>query len=226
VLVLCFALRGVRAGILTSLAVGFAMIVLPDIVMPSVLMRDYRELTMAMTNVSVSGYNNFSVLVTLERLMHRDWAGHVLEWAPRVPEFGYRIGALAVAVLVLISGCWIWWRRRPGASYTSAACLAFLLLPLGICWTHYFVFAVPLACVCAFGDKSPPVLRLVGALLLAHLIGVTEFSGIPNDYFAVFLSSPPRYPWREALPIVLVIVAVLAALSFSPTDEREGHEHC
>ena len=225
-LLLCFALRGVRAGVITSLAVGFVMAVLPVVVMPAALMHDYREMNLAMTSVSVSGYNNFSVLVTLERLTQSDWAHHVLEWLPRVPELEYRVGALGVAGLVVIAGSWIWWRRRPRASYTSAAVLALLLLPLGICWTHYFVFAVPLALVCTFATKSPVSLRVVGAGLLAELMALADWAGIPNDKFGLFLSDPPRYPWREALPIVLVIGCILAALSLAPSDEREGSERC
>jgi hypothetical protein len=225
-LLLCFALRGVRAGVITSLAVVFTMAVLPDLVMSPVLMHDYHQLTMAMTSVSVSGYNNFSVLVTLERLTQSDWARHVLEWLPRVPPLEYRIAALGVAGLVFGGGSWIWWRRRPRASYTAGACLAFLLLPLGICWTHYFVFAVPLACLCAFGEESPPALRVIGFSLLAGLIGLAEYAGIPNDRFGMFLSDPPRYPWREALPMVLVIGAILAALVFAPAERREGLGRC
>jgi Glycosyltransferase family 87 len=226
VLVLCFALRGVRAGILTSLAVVFTMAVLPDIVMPSQLMHDYREVTMAMTGVSVSGYNNFSILITLERWTQSGWAQQMLSWLPRIPSLQYRLAALGIAGLVFLAGSWIWWRRRPRVGYTTSACLAFMLLPLGICWTHYFVFAVPLALVCAFGDKSPLALRVLGVLLLAELLGLADLAGIPNDRFGSFFAAPPRYPWRESLPIVLVIGTVLAALSLAPPDEREGRERC
>ncbi|HKU43100.1 MAG TPA: glycosyltransferase 87 family protein, partial [Polyangiales bacterium] len=215
-LILCFALRGVRAGLVTSLALAFAMILLPDLVMPSQLMRDYKAMTLALTNVSVSGYNNFSILVTLERLFQPDWGRHVLEWLPRAPEPAYRAAALASAAAVFLVGFALWWWRKPATSYTIAAVLAALLLPLGITWTHYFAFAIPLACLCTFDPKAPAALRVIGVVLLAELIGLAEYAGIPNDRFGQFFSNPPRYPWRQALPIILVIVAVIAALALAP----------
>ncbi len=225
-LLLCFALRGVRAGTITTLAVVFVLVVLPELVMPAVLMRDYREMTLAMTHVSVYGHNNFSVLVTLERLTFSNWSGYVLQWLPHEPQLRHRLGALSITAGSALACMWIWWLRRPRASYAGAAWLAFLLIPLGICWTHYFVFAIPLACLCAFNAECPPVLRAVGVVLLVQLIGLNELSGIPDDRVQAFLSEPARYPWRQTLPIALVLLSVLTALWFAPREKRAENETC
>jgi hypothetical protein len=225
-LLLCFALRGLRAGMLTTLAVVLALVVAPELLMPSALMRDYREMTLAMTQLSVYGHNNFSVLVTLERLGNPNWSGLVLQWLPRAPALVDRLGALAITGLTALACAWLWWWRRPHASYATAAWLAFLLIPLGICWTHYFVFALPLACVCAFDARSPPVLRAIGVVLLVQLIGLSELSGIPDDRVQAFLGDRPRYPWRQALPIALVLVGVLAALWLAPRERPVERTPC
>lgn len=225
-LLLCFALRGVRAGTITAIAVAAVMVVLPELVMPPALMRDYREMTLAMTHVSVFGHNNFSVLVTLERLGMTSWSRYVLQWLPHEPLLGNRIWALVITALTALASAWIWWRRRPRASYTAAAWLAFLLVPLGICWTHYFAFAIPLACVCAFDAKGPRVLRVLGVVLLVQLIGLIELCGIADDRVQEFLSNPPRFPWRPALPIALVIVGVLTTLWFAPREQPAENDAC
>lgn len=225
-LLLCFALRGVRAGVITSVALAFVMGLLPSLVMPAELMRDYQALNLQMTNVSVSGFNNFSILVTIERLTHANWAAHMLEWLPRQPLLWHRLAALGVAGGVLVLSALIWWRREPRVDYTIAALLAFLLLPLGICWTHYFIFALPLGLLGAFGSDSRVALRVLGFALLVELVAITEWAGIPNDRFASFFADPPRYPWREALPIVLVIAGILGSLLLAPARTREGRDTC
>jgi hypothetical protein len=220
-LLICFLLRGVRAGMITALALGALGGLLPTLVLPQQLMRDYREMTLAVTKISVYGYNNLSILSVFERLTFQDWSTHVFDWQPHEAALKLRLAALGSAGLVFIVGAILWWRRRPGDHYTVAAWFAFMLLPLGICWTHYFVFALPLALVCAFAEDSPVALRLLGVALLALLLGIPHV-GVANPIYQSYLTQPVRYPWREAAPIVLVGCALLAALALAPSARPNG----
>lgn len=221
-LLLCFLLRGVRAGLYTTLGVGFVMGVLPGLVMPAVLMQHYREMTIAITRVSVFGFNNLSILGTLERFTYPDWSKRVYEWMPRDADLKLRLLALAIAGAVFVASAVMWWRRRPQQRYTIAAYLAFMLLPLGICWTHYFVFALPLAMLCTFRDDSPFALRVLGISLLAILLGLMVQVGISQYAFQLYQTQPLRFPWRHATPIALVIANILGCMALAPREAREA----
>lgn len=220
-LLLCFLLRGTRAGLVTSLAIALLMMGLPTLVLPAQLMHDYRDMTLAVTRISVDGYNNLSLLSVLERFANPDWSKHLGEWIPRAPQLQHRLAALGSAGLVLVLGAGLWWRRRPSQRYTIAAYLAFMLLPLGICWTHYFVFALPLALVCAFAEDSPLALRAIGIALLGMLLGLMVQVLVSAQLQQHYLVQPQRYPWRYTAPVALVIVTLLGALALAPRA-REG----
>lgn len=219
---LCFVLRGLRAGTLTALALTFVMVVLPELVMPRVLMRDYHTLNLALSVVSVPAINNISLLSVLERLDDPDWSQHLYEWIPHAAEPAARTLALSLTAMLFLGGLWLWWRRRPALSYTCAAYLAFMLLPLGICWIHYFIFALPLACICTFGDHSPRVLRAVGLALLALLCGLMDYVEVSSDALWIRLFTSSVYPWQSGAPIVLVAVTCFAALALAPCDAVRG----
>jgi hypothetical protein len=221
-IVLCFALRGVRAGLGTALALAFAMIALPEMVLSPVLMHDYHAMTRAMTVTSVQAFNNLSVLSILERFNQPDWSQHLLEWLPRRADFALRVSAWACAIALFAAGTWIWWRRRPASSYTCAAYLAFMLVPLGICWAHYFVFALPLACVCSFGRRSPTALRALGCVLLAELLGMLSSLEISTNTFWVLFAQPSRYPWQFMAPMTCLACTVLGALALAPREPQAG----
>ena len=216
---LCFALRGLRAGIVTSLAVGFAMGVLPKLIMPAGLMHDYQELTVAMTSASVSGHNNISILSTLERLIQPDWAKHLSEWIPRVAELKLRLTALGLASAVFALGALLWWWRKPSARYTSVVFLAFCIMPLGICWTHYFVFALPLALLCSFDARSPYALRAVGLGLLLVLLDLLNIVFVTPELQAVYAVAPPAFPWSQALPMIMLGLTCLCAMALAPREQ-------
>lgn len=220
--VLCFVLRGLRAGLLTALALAFAMIVLPDLVLPPVLMRDYRDVTLAMAGISVKAFNNLSLLSIFERLSSPDWSQHLLDWTPHVASPQLRALAASITLALFASAAWIWWRRRPSLRYAIAAYLGFMVLPLGICWTHYFIFALPLACVCSFDQRSPVILRGLGILLLALLLGLMEFLQISTDPIWTLLFRPMVYPWQHAAPMLVLAVTCLAALWLAPHDSLQA----
>jgi hypothetical protein len=216
-IVLCLLLRGVRATAITSIALALVIAVLPSLVLPDVLMRDYRAMTLAIAGVSVFGFNNISILSIFERFTYPDWSPHLFNWMPHEAELRLRLWALGVAGLVMAAGAALWWLRRPASRFTVAAFLAFMLLPLGICWTHYFAFAIPLGLVCMFDAKSPLSLRALGTALLTIHMGIMSRVAVPADY----LSAPARYPWQQTAPMALTIAVILAALALAPREEAE-----
>jgi glycosyl transferase family 87 len=219
--VLCFLLRGLRAGVLTSAALAALMLVLPELVLPDVLMHDYRAMNLALTHTSLSGWSNLSVLSMFERAADPDWSQHLLDWFPRRSLLAPRVGALAVTLAVLGAGAVIWWRKRPGPEWTSAAWLAFMLIPLGICWDHYLIFAFPLACMASFSDKAPLALRALGLSLLAVLLALQlVVTGPLAEPSSALIADAPNL-WLRAVPMALVAGGCLCALWFgAPSASR------
>jgi hypothetical protein len=213
---LCFLLRGARAGMLSSAALVASMIVLPQLLMPRVLMQDFIALNQALTRSSVPGWNNLSVLSILERATQPDWSLHLLEWIPRMPSPPLRVAAFGVTGLVWALALWIWWRRRPAPTWTAAAGLALMLMPLGICWTHYFLFVLPLACLAGSSCHSPPALRTAALALLALVMSMATLFDVLRDELAEYAVSPLGFPWLQALPMLLLTGVLLGALWHAP----------
>jgi len=220
-IVLPFVLRGLRAGVMTAAGLGFAMVILPELCMPAALMRDYRAALAGMAGMSNIAFNNVSLLASLERLTTPDWLQRLDDWAPHVAPLWSRVLAHSLTLILFASGAWVWWRRRPAVRYTIAAYLAFMLVPLGICWTHYFVFAFPLACLCTFDERSRWLLRAAGFALLALLFGLMEFLQIGGHPLWTALLQPAVHPWQHATPMLLLVATCFAALSLAPRDAHD-----
>lgn len=210
--VLCFALRGLRAGVLTSVALAALMLLLPELVLSDVLMRDYRAMNLALTNVSISGWSNLSVLSIVERASNPHWAQQLQNWFPRPPLPAHRFTALAAAAAVFALGALAWWRKRPAPEWTSAAWLAFMLIPLGICWNHYLVFAFPLACLAALSERAPVALRAGGLALLGIVLAAQIAIDVPHaQAFSTIIAEAPGL-WLRAVPMALIAGVSLSAL--------------
>jgi hypothetical protein len=217
---LCFLLRGARAGAISAAALGGLMIALPELLMPRVLMRDYAALNQALLRTSVPGWNNLSVLSILERATQPDWSLHLLEWIPRRPSPALATAALGVSAALLVLALWICWRRRPAASWVAAGWLALMLVPLGICWTHYFLFALPLACLAGSARVSPPALRAAALALLALVMTMATLFDVDGVDLASYAAQPLGFPWLYALPMLLLASVALGALWLAPRADR------
>jgi Glycosyltransferase family 87 len=215
---LCFLLRGARAGLLSGAALAGLMVVLPELVMPRVLMRDYAALNLSLMRSSVPGWNNLSLLSTFERATQPDWSLHLLEWIPREPSATLRAAAFGVSAAVFGSALWIRWRRRPAATWTAAAWLALMLMPLGICWTHYFLFALPLACLAASSGHSSPALRGAALALLAMVLAMATLFDVLRDELAGYALRPLGFPWLYSVPMLLLAGVALGALWCAPGE--------
>jgi len=117
--------------------------------------------------------------------------------------------------MVLVAAGWLWWRRRPGSTWTAAAWLAFMPMPLGVCWTHYFLFALPLGCLAATSHMSPKVLRIAGACLVAVVFAMVPLYAAAPDDLARYVVEPLGLPWLHALPMVLIAGVLLGSLRFA-----------
>jgi hypothetical protein len=209
---LCFLLRGVRAGILTGAVLAAIMIVLPELVLPGVLMRDYHAMNDSLTRVFVWGQNNHSILSIIERATSPDWSRHLHDWHPMVPPALHRAAAFGVSVLVLAAAGTVWWRRRPGSDWTIVAWLAFMIVPLGITWDHYFIFALPLAVLAVFSPLSPRALRTLGFALLLLLVAFFPRYDVSKAQLDAYLEHPMGFPWFRAVPMLLLSATLLGAL--------------
>jgi hypothetical protein len=217
---LCFALRGLRAGAATALGLALLMLALPPLLLPAALMRDYAALNLALTRVTIDGWNNLSLLSLLERSARPDWSLHLLEWIPSDASSALRASALGLAAALGASGVLVWWRRRPDPASTTVAWLAFMLLPLGVCWTHYFLFVLPLALAVGFAPSAPPALRAAALVLLVLVTGMAVWYDVPRAQLLAYRAAPPRYPWFQALPLALSAAVALACLWFAPCARR------
>jgi MFS family permease len=157
----------------------------------------------------------------LERTKYTDWARHLSEWIPRVAELKLRLTALGIAGAVFALGALLWLWRKPSPRYTTAAFLAFAIMPLGICWTHYFVFAIPLAALCTLDARSPYLLRAVGVLLLLVLLDLTNIVWVTPEMQAVFAVAPPSFPLLQALPMIMVGIVCVAAMALAPREPAQ-----
>lgn len=221
---LCFLLRGARAGLLTSAALAALMIVLPELAMPRVLMRDYAALNHALTRTSVPGWNNVSVLSILERASDPGWSLHLLEWIPRQPSATLRYAALGASALLFALALWIRRRQHADRTWTAAAWLALMLTPLGICWTHYFIFALPLACLVASSPHAPRALRGAALALLALVMALATLLDVLGDELASYALRPLGFPWLYAAPMMLLAGVVLGGLRWAPPEAPPGRE--
>lgn len=216
---LCFLLRGIRAGVLTSAGLAAIMLVLPELGLPGVLMRDYHAMNASLTKVFVWGQNNHSILSIIERATSPDWSKHLHDWHPMTPSALHRGAAFGVSVFILATGGIVWWRRRPGSDWTIVAWLAFMIVPLGITWDHYFIFALPLAVLATFSPRSPRGLRALGfalTLLLAASFPLYDVSKAQVDFYR---QHPAGAPWLRTIPMLLLSVSLLAALRFGRRRE-------
>ncbi len=213
--VLCPLLRGWRAGALVSLALVVGMIGLPVMLLPSALMHDYATVNLELMRQSVPGWNNLSLLSIMERSTNPDWSLHLLEWFPAHPSPGLRIAASAAAVAVLVAAGWLWWRRRPDPTWTAAAWLAFMPMPLGICWTHYFLFTLPLGCLVIMSHSSPKALRAAAMCLVALVFAMVPLYAATLEDVAGHVAEPVGAPWLRALPMALLAGVLLGSLRFA-----------
>jgi hypothetical protein len=98
-----------------------------------------------------------------------------------------------------------------------AAGLGLMLLPLGVCWTHYFVFAIPVACVATLDRELPAACRAIGLALLVLLLAPWHPLVYRTPVSAADVARAPHvYLVWFACPLLLTQAAVFAAVAPRP----------
>lgn len=205
----CFAFRRARDAACACAVVALVMLVGPRAVYPGAMVSGYSALTQDLTRVTVDAGLNLSSLVVLKRL-----TGPERAWIERYYVFDFtssgesvRWAAMALALVIAVVAVVGVRARRPAAAWITGAALALALVPLSVSWTHYFVFALPLALMASFGSHTSSPLRIAGCALLAQLVVL---------HYWLFASGVPSSPWLTALPVASVVVVSWLALWFGP----------
>jgi len=179
------------------------------------LIHNYVAVNLELAGLSVSGWNNLSLLSIIERSTNPDWSRHLLDWFPARPSLNLRIAAMTTAATVLAAAGWLWHRRRPEPSWTAAAWLALMPIPLGVCWTHYFLFALPLGFLAITSSTCPAPLRIAAGWLVSLVfVMMPLYAATPQDV-ARYAVEPLGFPWLHALPMALMAGVALASLRFA-----------
>jgi hypothetical protein len=142
------------------------MILLPRQVLPAALVDGFDRVVSTLPEISVLAFNNVSLRALIHRLSLEDWTTEAWSWSKHGlvegPEFAVEI-ALVLGVGALY---WLLVRlRAPSfrALYTESMALA--LVTLGVCWSHYLVFALPLLVCTVLKRELPWTVRGLGLVL-------------------------------------------------------------
>lgn len=203
----CFALRRFKPAAAASACIAATMMLLPYLLYPRVLMEHYTAFMAEASRGVVPGFLNLSLLMSAERLHNPDWLAYYHVWGSGPATPAVRLATLGITALVFLVSALAVLFRRPHASWIIAAALGLMLLPLGIVWTHYFVFAMPVAILGAAAAHDSRLLRVVSLGLLAQVM-LLEYWLI-HEY-------QRTTPWPMAVPILSVAVVSMLALWLGP----------
>lgn len=178
--------------------------------------------------------SNVSLRAFLHRLFVGDWAaadGTLQGWVVPTPVFGFEVAIVLLGIALFLA--WVWTRDVP-RDHVAAAVLAMVPLVLGVCWTHYLVFAVPLTLAAIMsGRMVPRVLGLASAIMLVwmplqpfEMVIIHSLS--PISYHLVELrlrpemirSAPALFGVLFFLPAVLLgVLSAVLLVSAGAADE-------
>lgn len=179
---------------------------LPALVMPA-LWRSYVDLMKLVPPVTMVSFNQVSVRSFLARLSWPDWPQAALRWGPIVERSVWAIW-LETLIIACVGGLFAWlvWSRRPPVLEAGVCAMAAVLFSLSICWTHYFVFVLPLVVMVLWDASSPNWLRALAA-------------GLALWVWCLMTGSPPKaenlappWLWALALNAPLFLSTALALL--------------
>jgi hypothetical protein len=134
---------------------------------PQATRDDYKGLNDALVNMTNVAFNNHSVRSLLERLTDARWGEGIRTWTSRMVEPQIRLEALGIAAAIAALAAWPFWKNRNDLRRVVAAGLPLVLIPLGICWTHYLILLVPAMWMLMFGSTKlvPRIIAWLGCVL-------------------------------------------------------------
>ena len=198
-----FLLKQYRKLLKIAAAYLIVLEVLPYLVLPSEVVAGYWEVRKQLAQIYLGAHNDFSLHASLLRVWV-DKPQNVLHFWARglaVPEavvILHKICTLMVACLSLL-GMFLYKGERAMAISIS---LAIPLLLLGVAWTHYFVFCLPIIFTHAMRLTRTPIFASIALVFLVRLIWFTIPPYIGEKNTMLFL----------ALPYVLLFSIVVPAL--------------
>ena len=213
-------LRGWRVAIGALAGYGVTNLLLPALFLPG-LHQGYRGVAARLVEITVPAYNNVSLRAHLLRLRWPDWMDAVQVWQPLRMKPSALAVELSLVAAFVAALAWGVWRLRPGRTRIFVIGCAAVLLPIGVTWTHYLLFAFPLYSYLAF----QPSTRWLGRLLLAslvfwvpHPLGVWPWQSVSLPGAA---ASSTLWAWRYFSPVVLLLLGVVAAFLLLPAGGRQ-----
>jgi hypothetical protein len=139
--------------------------VVPVVFLPAPIVDGYDRVLSGLPAVSVLAFNNVSLRALVRRVSTGDWRAQAWNWSRHDVVSGGEL-AVELLVLILVLGTYVRFVRvrRPTFDALSVEVMALALLPLGVCWSHYLVFALPVVVRTVFSREVPRGLRMVAAL--------------------------------------------------------------
>jgi hypothetical protein len=188
-------------------------VLLPKVLTPE-LAAGYSQVNQALLTTTVVPQNNISLRSHVLRLSDPDWIGMVSNWQP-VQISPQSMQLELYALLAVGLGILVWGLIRPRAWLDLVRVgLVAMLLPLGIVWTHYLIFAFPLIAALVADGRRP--LRWLGIALSTYMLAMWPHAIQDpvhahrwKDIEAFALADPSLGALRAALPLALVVLALL-----------------
>ena len=167
-------------------------------IFPAEMREDYVAMNcnlVKMTNVAI---NNVALRAFLHRLADPGWSKRIISWSPETAEPGLRLAEMVMIGLVALCAAWPVWRKRRDLRRIMAAALPLVLVPLGICWTHYLLLLVPGLWMLIF--RRNRIIPGVLAWGIVALLALLPFHLVPLNFQLAVVS--PRTEEAAEHPLV------------------------
>ncbi len=209
--------REYKSFAVATTAYGVLLWGIPKLVLPQSLWEGNLVMLERLPKVSLVAFNDVSLRALIRRLEWPFWPQASRVWNSSTPvDPSAHALELGVAALVGLVFAWLVIRKRPSLHELAACAMAVVLLPLGICWSHYLVFALPLVVLVAGSPRAPRWLRALAwfdAFWMAELMA--HWAPLPAD-----LHPSWAWAWVLSAPLLLSVILALAWLSTLPDAQR------
>jgi Glycosyltransferase family 87 len=158
-------------------------------IFPAEMREDYVAMNCNLVSTTNVAFNNVAARAFLHRVTEPGWGVRIASWSPQTAEPGLRPVELGIVAGVALLAAWPVWRKRGDLRLITAAALPLVLVPLGICWTHYLLLLVPGLWMLIFRRNGiiPGVLA-AGILMLLALL---PFHPVPLRFQPAIISPRP-----------------------------------
>lgn len=166
IVILIFLIHGRRACWTGFLIMVTGLVAVPMLVEPT-LFKVYLDVAARLSDITVFPFNNFALRAMLERAGDSAWADDAFHWVPHSISGATRVAEKLIQGAVGALAIFYWYRNRPSARLTFVVALSILLLVPGVCWSHYMVMCIPLACFLWMRGRH--IIKWIGAFSLIFL---------------------------------------------------------